>query len=147
VYPFVLISETILDLGVRDVEEVDVVAGSIFVDVPLTGMPEGFAILQNRRDLGVGLLTVSCSNPQKYNENAVLVDARCCSVANWFAKGKFVRFLGRPCQVKIFFWGRVWCTQVTGCDFPGVRRATKFKFEFLSISRPTSDRNTAKKEE
>ena len=106
-YPFVLISETILDLGVTDVEEVEIVAGSMFVDVPLTGMSEGFAIVENRRDLGFGRLTIFCSNPQKHNENAVLVDARCCSVANCFAKGKFVRFLGRPCQSEDLFWGRI----------------------------------------
>jgi hypothetical protein len=86
-YPFVLISETVLDLGVTDVEEEDVVARSmLFVEVPLTGMSEGFAILENRKDLGVGRLKVCCSNPQIYKENAVLDDTRCCIVANCFAK-------------------------------------------------------------
>jgi hypothetical protein len=108
VYPFVLISETILDLGgVTDVKEADVVAGSMFVDVPLTGMPEGFAILENTRDLGVGRLTISCSNPQKYNEMLFLLMQDVVLLRTVSRKENLFVFWVDPAKVKIFFGGRV----------------------------------------
>lgn len=57
VFPFVLISATDLVLGVSDVDEEDVGAGSmsLAVRVPLIGLSVAFAILLIERDLRVGL--------------------------------------------------------------------------------------------